>query len=200
MGAVSWKDHIAEFDAIKKSIRSGNLENVQRILEEKPQLLNLNTPLGTWLQMAVRAQNPEIVNYLISKKIDVNIGWPDYQTPLEWACFESNTKIVQTLLDAGTKIDLSRQETNPLFAAIGGGQSENVKLLLAYGIDPTIEYEADDGMDAMSHAIIQGQWDIGRDIAVWIAKGDQDEGDAIFEKALDKVEAKTGRKLARPSR
>ena len=87
MGSVTWKDHIAEFDAIKKSIRSGNLENVQRILDDKPQLLNLNTPLGTWLHMAVRAQNPEIVNYLISKKIDVNIGWPDYQTPLEWACF-----------------------------------------------------------------------------------------------------------------
>ena len=198
MGAVSWKDHIAEFDAIEKSISSGNLENVQRILDEKPQLLNLNTPLGTWLHMAVRAQNPEIVDYLISKNIDVNIGWPDYQTPLEWACFESNTKIVQTLLDAGTKIDLSRQETNPLFAAVGAGQKDVVQLLLASGIDPTIEYEADDGMDAMSHAIIQGQWDIGRDFAVWIAKGDQDEGDAIFERALDKVEAKTGGKLARP--
>ena len=54
MGAVSWKDHIAEFDAIKKSIRSGNLENVQRILEEKPQLLNLNTPLGTWSESYAR--------------------------------------------------------------------------------------------------------------------------------------------------
>jgi uncharacterized protein len=94
------------------------------------------TPL--WLAVS-QGQFP-MVQLLLKFKADPD----DLQMDENSLVFEafSDTNILQALLDAGAKVDWSKNSSNwtPLFGAIDGNHTDAVKILLKHGANPHVQY------------------------------------------------------------
>lgn len=179
------------FRHVIDAIRAGDIETVRRLFSERPDLINDQTYLGSWLYCSCRENQFAIVQALLDMGADINIGDLEFgMTNVDMAARENHVDILKLFLARGAKITDATMDENPIFIAIGNGKAEAVQVLLEAGIDPSIEYAEEEDMDAMSHAIFQGQWDIGLQLATWIAGGDRNKGKVVFHAALDKVERK----------
>ncbi|MGA2869118.1 MAG: ankyrin repeat domain-containing protein, partial [Verrucomicrobiota bacterium] len=93
------------------------------------------TPL--WLAVS-KSQFP-MVQLLLKFKADPN----DVQTDENSLVFDAffDTNILQALLDAGAKVDWSKNSSNwtPLFGAIEGNHIDAVKILLKHGANPHVQ-------------------------------------------------------------
>lgn len=179
------------------AMRNDDMESAKRLIDENPGMVSYVSSLGSMIYEATKKQKIDVVRYLLDTGGDPNAGWI---TPLKEAAANGNVEIMQLLIDRGAKIQTESQGVNPLFSAIGLGHPAAVQFLLEAGIDPEIRYADDGGMDAMSHAILQGQWEIGHQIACWIGKGDRAKGDEIFHNALSYVEEKAETDLSQRRR
>ena len=149
-------------DVLSK-IEEGDVEGVQQILEGEPRLLNLSTPLGSWLHIATRNGQESIARLLVRMGIDVNVkGGPSGKSPLNVAAYEGNADLVSFYLKSGAKMDISEPDRNPLFAAIHGGHKHIAEILLRAGIDTEVRYTGRTmrDMDAIEFANEWGQDEI----------------------------------------
>jgi uncharacterized protein len=124
------------------AISHSETNKVQDIIEANPSILDMKTPIGSWLHVAARHGNINIVKYLVASGLDINAsGGTSGSTPINFAVSEGHGEIVRYFLDNDAFLDLREPEKNPLFSAIHKGHLEIAKLLVEKGIDVDMEYE-----------------------------------------------------------
>ncbi|WP_409405242.1 ankyrin repeat domain-containing protein [Priestia megaterium] len=145
--------------AIRNAIKRGDINSVKELIGSNKAILHTMTPFGSWLHIAAKKGQMEIVEYLVHKGIDVNIKGDIFDaSPLRVAAGEGHVEIVQYLIQS----DVSSAKRNPLFAAIYGGHREVVEHLVDQGIDISVQYTGEniEDMDAYRYAKEFGQIEI----------------------------------------
>src|SRR4051812_16280846 len=108
--------------ALREAVRVADLDRVRSLIGGSKDRLQYMTPFGSWLHIAAKGGNLELVQCLISMGADVNAtGGTFGGTPINVAAGYGQLQIVRTLLAAGAELDLSEPERNPLFSAVQGG-------------------------------------------------------------------------------
>ncbi len=152
-----------QIKAVRQLIKQNNINELKDYLIDKPELINAETPFGTWLEVAASKGDLDIVQFFIDKGIDVNkcCGMTN-GGPLATASFNGHLDIVKLLLQNGAIIDVSSSEKNPLFSAIYNGHFEVVKCLVESGIDLKASYEMGSlkNVDAIEYARQYGRTEI----------------------------------------
>ncbi|MGG2059745.1 ankyrin repeat domain-containing protein [Priestia megaterium] len=149
--------------AIRNAIKLGDINSVKELIGSNTEILHTMTPFGSWLHIATKKGQMEIVEYLVHKGIDVNIKGDIFDaSPLRVAAGEGHVDIVQYLIQSGAELDVSSAKRNPLFAAIYGGHKEVVEHLVDQGIDISVQYTGEniEDMDAYRYAKEFGQIEI----------------------------------------
>lgn len=148
---------------IRESIKKGDINKFMDLLDKNPNLLNQMTPFGTWLHIAAKRGELQIIEYLVSKGVNVNaIGGTFDANALKIAAGSGQLEVVRYLLNNGSLMDISLAKRNPLFGAIYGGHINVVKELVKRGIDISKKYtnESFDNIDAYEYARQFGQTEI----------------------------------------
>ncbi len=158
-------DQIDAYKQIRKSIKIGDISEFVRLVGQDESLLHLDTPFGTWLHMAAAHGKLDIVQWLVSQGVDVNVRGATIEgRPLDEAASNAHVDIVRFLIESGATLDVSNSVRNPLLSAIVGGLSDShtavAKLLIDAGIDTAIQYPNLDNMDALEYAREWGRSDI----------------------------------------
>lgn len=159
---------------IRLAIRNGDIRSLSDLLESHPDQINTVTPFGTWLHLASRVGNLDVVKRLVEFGADVNKVAGTFETgPLTTAISSGHIEVVRYLLSIGAEFDLTEPFRNPLFVAINDGNLELVKLLVEQGMDITIKYTGENmkDMDALGLAQKRGELEIAEFLANCIAPG-----------------------------
>ena len=154
---------IAFSKEMRIAIRRGDVDRISSLINTHPEYTNLMTPFGTWLHVASRVGNLDVVKHLVDLGIDVNKAGGTFETgPLKTAVSFGHIKVVEYLLSNGAKEDLSEPFRNPLFSAIYNGRYDIAELLVDHGIDTTVRYTGENmrNMDALKYAIELEQFEI----------------------------------------
>jgi uncharacterized protein len=133
------------FRPMSDAIKAGNLQRVTELLEEHPEAIDLDTPMGSWLHIAASAGQLAVVKELVERGIDVNARGGTFKTnALYFAVNYGHLDVVKYLLEAGSETDMSVSEKNPLFAAIHkNDNTEIAQALIDHGLDPHHDYGDD---------------------------------------------------------
>lgn len=143
-----------ELETFMTLLYDNKINEIKEFLNTKQEILNDVTPMGTLIEIAASEGKKDIVDYLIEKGSDVNLGGGLEESPLVEASLRGYSEIVDLLLSKGAKMDVSSFEANPLFAAISNGQNEIAIKLINKGIDITAKYDIGEikNCDAMEYA------------------------------------------------
>ncbi|GAA5525734.1 hypothetical protein Maes01_02306 [Microbulbifer aestuariivivens] len=150
---------------VYEAVRAGNLELAKTIFDSDSSLINLVTPLGSWLHVATQYGHKALVEFLIEKGLDINVkGGPSGVTPLNTAAHEGNLELLEFFLERNAEIDISEPDRNPLFAAIHAGHIDIAEKLLDFGIDVEVKYTGQTmkDMDALAYCHEWGRTDIAK--------------------------------------
>jgi ankyrin repeat protein len=153
---------------LREAVRAADIDRVRSLIGDSKERLQYMTPFGTWLHIAAKGGNLELVEYLISMGVDVNArGGIFGGAPINLAAGYGQLQIVRTLLSAGAILDVSEPERNPLFSAIHGGHFDIVQLLMEHGINFRVRYtgESMKDMDALAFANERGETSIANYLA-----------------------------------
>ncbi|MGD9133172.1 MAG: ankyrin repeat domain-containing protein, partial [Desulfobacterales bacterium] len=121
----------------KKAAQSGNLDYIKEIIRKNPGRINEKDGDGnSFLHLAVRTANTDIVKFLVSNGADVNIKDSYGQTPLQIAVHSDNTEIVVQLVSNGAEINIQNPiGKTPLHDAVYHGYFKIVKYLISQGAE-----------------------------------------------------------------
>lgn len=157
---------------LDQAIRDGDLDAVKRLLAEHPDYLDVETPFGSWLDLAAKKGKLEIVRFLVERGLDVNRLNHYDRRPLCCAAVGGNLAVVAYLLVHGARADLPgpNESANPMFGAIRSRSPEIARLLLAHGLDASIDYG--NGKTVTSFALLMGAPEVADVIAVHLSGGD----------------------------
>lgn len=185
------------FMQIVEAIKGEDCAAIERLFRENPDQVSAFTPMGgqTWLGYAAQLGKLESVKTLVKVGLDVNQGDKhDGDKPLGSAAANNHYDVVAYLLSAGAVIDVSLSVRNPLFAAIVGRSPEIVRLLLKSGADGKVRYTSETmkDMDAVAFALMRGEAECARIIALWNADGNEGMAEAALAEA-DKIAEKNAR-------
>jgi ankyrin repeat protein len=124
----------------KKSALFSDL-NIKNIITENPVRINEKDSNGnSFLHLAVRAGNADIVRFLISKGANVNIKDNYGETPLQTAAHIDNLDIIIQLVSHDAEIHIrDASGVTPLHDAVYHGQMETVKYLISQGAEINIK-------------------------------------------------------------
>jgi len=128
---------------IYAAIIEGNAEEVKTLIKENPAHLYEDVVTGSWLHLAVRENQLEIVKWLIDFGLDVNVANKNRGgTALSIAAQEGHYEMVKYLLKRGANVNFEPPHPykDVLFSAILSGSREVVQLLIDHGVDTTIRY------------------------------------------------------------
>lgn len=148
-------DRVQLAKEIRTAIKNSEIEKVVEIFTANPNLINMETPFGTWLHVAASRGELAIVKKLIEFRANVNmLGGVYGGGALNEAASAGHMDIVRYLLSCGANLDVSAPEKNPLFGAISNGHADIAKLLIESGIDTEVRYNGESmrEMDALSFA------------------------------------------------
>ncbi|KAL2941956.1 Ankyrin repeat-containing protein P16F5.05c [Bienertia sinuspersici] len=77
------------------------------------------------LHMAAANGHHGIVEYLISKGVDLNASNEQNNTPLHWACLNGHIEVVKTLILAGANVSaLNSHDQTPIDEALSKGKTD----------------------------------------------------------------------------
>ncbi|KAF9878883.1 hypothetical protein CkaCkLH20_03783 [Colletotrichum karsti] len=112
-----------------------------------------NTKCHTGLYLAASLGNSRIVEFLIGKKANVNVGCGRYGNPLHAACYYGHVDVVSKLLDHGA----CAKRAGPMFdnaldAAIRGGHESVAKILVEQEIFSLDQAGIEAVMTTLGHA------------------------------------------------
>jgi ankyrin repeat protein len=113
----------------------GRFEQVQLQVQKNPNIVN-NAGVDGWtlLHHAAAAGQYKIVDFLISKKADINAQTIKGETPLHLAVSWGRKKIIKLLIINGADVNVRNKYGNtPLNIAKTNGDREAIKLLEKYG-------------------------------------------------------------------
>ncbi|WP_010304363.1 ankyrin repeat domain-containing protein [Kurthia senegalensis] len=128
---------------IYAAIIEGNVEEVKTLIKGNPAHLYEDVVTGSWLHLAVRENQLEIVKWLIDFGLDVNVANKNRGgTALSIAAQEGHYEMVKYLLKRGANVNFEPPHPykDVLFSAILSGNKEVVQLLIDHGVDTTIRY------------------------------------------------------------
>ena len=148
--------------SIRSAIQEGRTAETLSLLADESHL-RMMTPFGSWLHVAAKVGNLEIVKALVGLGLDVNLrGGTFGGSAINLAAGYGHLEVTRFLLRAGSRLDVSEPERNPLFSAIQGGHIDIVRFLVEAGIDHRVRYTGDSmqDMDALAFARERGQADI----------------------------------------
>jgi ankyrin repeat protein len=135
---------------------------MKQLIGYDTKLLNINTSFGTWLHIAEKKGNLDIVKFLVKEGIDIDAR----ETFDSSALLGGRSRLFgyskKYLVRAGAELDVSLAKRNPLFGAIYGGHKNVVEFLVEKGIDISIRYTGENikNMNAYEYAIEFGQTEI----------------------------------------
>lgn len=148
---------------IREAILDGESKKAISLLIANPHVLGFDSPFGTWLHVAAKCGNLDVVKYLVEQGMNVNArGGITGGAPVDLAASQGHPRVVKYLLTHGAELDVSEPERNPLFGAIYGGHTAVARLLIDSGIDTAVKYTGPNmkGMDALAFAREWGRTDI----------------------------------------
>lgn len=148
---------------VVSAIREADLDQLRFLLADNKELLFQITPYGSWLHLASREGQLDVVKFLVDLGLDVNFrGGISGGNALNIAASEDFIDIVRFLHEKGCVLDVDEPERNPLFAAIHNGHYEVAKYLIECGIDASVKYSGENmtNMDALAFAKEWGRSDI----------------------------------------
>lgn len=170
-------------DAFFDAIKSGDLEQVRRMVANDSALVNATSAGGTAVLIATYYGEREIARLLIEQGAQLNLFEacaagqyeraatllaadpalanayaPDGFQPLGLAAFFGHTAIARLLLESGAEVDSpsnNGQRVQPLHSSVAGGHFELSKLLLDHGADVNATQEG--GFTPLQGAAQNGQ-------------------------------------------
>ena len=149
--------------SMREAIKKDDLNLVKELLKTNDDLLDIDTPFGSWLHVAADYGKIEIAKYLIYAGIDVNRkGGISGGNPIRSAARHGYLDMIDLLYQSGTKLEVCAATQNPLFGAICNGHYEVAKFLIDKGIDITASYSIGklENVDAYEYARQFGQLEI----------------------------------------
>ncbi|KAI9195414.1 hypothetical protein LWI28_014642 [Acer negundo] len=88
--------------------------------------------LGTALHMAAANGHLGIVEFLISRGVDVNASNEEKNTSLHWACLNGHIEVVKKLILAGANVSiLNSHEQTPIDEAVSRGKMDVIDTINA---------------------------------------------------------------------
>ncbi len=133
------------------------------MLKSNPDLLQTETPFGSWLHVSAKAGELKLTKELVALGVDINrTGGTFKGTAINLAASAGQHEVVNYLLGQGAELDTSEPERNPLWAAIYGGHISIAKLLVEHGIDFQVRYSGDSMKNTgpIEFAVERGQYAI----------------------------------------
>jgi ankyrin repeat protein/L-ascorbate metabolism protein UlaG (beta-lactamase superfamily) len=119
--------------------RTGTIDEVRRLLDESPDLVNRPRPADgcSPLHCAAFGGQTEVVDELLRRAASVAARDRSGYTPLHYAAFAGSTGIARRLMDAGADpLASNDSRTTVLHAAAAGGALDLVEQLLDRGVPP----------------------------------------------------------------
>ncbi|MGF2773295.1 ankyrin repeat domain-containing protein [Bacillus cereus] len=148
---------------IRNAIKIGDINKVKQLISNDTKIIHRKTSYGTWLHIAAKKGDLNIVKFLVHKGIEVDASGGTFDSSaLNLAAGAGHLDVVNYLIEAGAELDVSLAKRNPLFGAIYGGHKNVVEFLVEKGIDVSIRYTGESlkNMNAYEYAIVFGQTEI----------------------------------------
>ncbi len=182
---------IANASSIHDAAKSGDLEQVQRLIVQGADVNGKATREETPLIIASLAGNGEIVSYLLQRGADINARNTSGMTALHAAAYTGHTDIVLLLITKGAEVNdaSNRFGVTPLHVASEENHIGTVQELLMHGADTTI-LEIN-GYSAVSRSGFREHWDV---LKVLLANGAvcqeaNEVGDWLFRECSNRAKA-----------
>lgn len=154
--------------AIHDAAKSGDLEQVQKLVINGADVNEKAVRDETPLIIAALAGNGEIVNYLLQRGADIDARNASGLSVLHAAAYTGHADIVSLLVAKGANVNdaSNRFEVTPLHVASEENHIETVQALLSHGANPSaIEIN---GYSVMTRAGFREHWDV---VKVLLASG-----------------------------
>ncbi len=153
---------------IHQAAKGGDLAKVKALLEKNQGLAEAKNEKGeTPLHSAASAGQLEVMKFLVSKGVDVNLKENNGATALHLACYYGHRDTVEWLIDHGADKDARDGDgSTPIFWAVYGGRKNIVELLIARGSD--VNSKDDSNFTPLRIAVFRGNKEI---IELLIDKG-----------------------------
>ena len=147
---------------IHDAAQQGDLAAVQQLTANNPDLLTAPNPIGsTPIHIAAVNGHKDIVEYLLSKGVPVDLGDRENSTPLMVAAQGGHKNVVDLLIANGA--DVKAEDINdmtPLLFAAWGGNKDIFDLFVSKGAD--INDKSVIGMTTLHYAVYNGHIDIAK--------------------------------------
>ncbi|XP_030761110.1 E3 ubiquitin-protein ligase MIB2 [Sitophilus oryzae] len=126
-------------DQFVRAAAQGNLEAVQRLLEEAPRQANARSNGKTALQVASHQGHAAIVKLLLRAGACINASDTDGDTCLHYAAFGNQPEIIDLLIKSGAELNASnRSGCTALHVAAHKQPARCAQLLLSAGANPNV--------------------------------------------------------------
>ncbi|WP_371219595.1 ankyrin repeat domain-containing protein [Orientia tsutsugamushi] len=120
-------------------VRTGNIQIIQKLLDEGANINQQDNYGCSALHTAVRLGEIDVIQKLLDEGANIDLQNHSGQSPLHYACFAGRINVIQKLLDEGANIDLQNNYGyTALYIAINFINDKKViHYLLDSGADPT---------------------------------------------------------------
>jgi len=161
----------------KKVAQPDNLDYIKKIISENPGRINEKDKDGnSFLHLAVRAGNADIVKFLVSRGADVNIKDIYGQTPIQIAPHSGNVEVVIQLVSKGAEINIENSiGRTPLHDAVYHNQYQIVKYLISQGAE--IDTKDIRGKTPLHYGVINNNVEISKYLIITGAEINAKDGD-----------------------
>jgi len=169
---------------------SGMIGAHRELFSKNPDQLSFYTPFGghTWLGYAAQIGKLDAVKTLVKLGLGINVGDKrNNALPVSVAASSGHVEVVDFFLKNGTDLDVSSAINNALFSAVIGRSTEIVEKLLDAGIDSKVRYNTSTmkNMDAIAFALMRGEKECARIIALRNTNGDEEQAVSTLAAAYE---------------
>jgi ankyrin repeat protein len=156
---ISNDAEVAKYNQLFVAVQTGNLEEVQKLLNEGVDINGKNPFLGKTALMHASGQGlTEVVEFLLERGADANAKTDEGETALMIASAKRNSNIVKLLLDKGAEVNAkTTYGKTALWIASDNKHSDVVRILVNNGAD--VNQKDSQGITALMRASALGDAD-----------------------------------------